>query len=122
VDTTGLITELQSLPDEVLIEVLKAVFAVRQPNPEEARYNHNGFFLGTFSRIADDDEAEDGTLVWTAPWEIHAVAYIDHQRYATGGPDWGFCQFGTCQTCGIAVRSNGKEGHCPICATPVYMT
>lgn len=113
----ALAAELISLPDEHLLEVLRQVFAERRPNPEEDAYNRNRFFLATASSLLADDE-----VTWE-PWEIEAVAYPDPDHYDGGlGPDYGFCQFGECLTCGTATRSNVKNAICPICGTSVYGT
>ena len=116
---------LLALPQEDLPAILRQVFIVRTPNPEEAAYNENRYFLGTASRLLD----EDGTT-WGA-WELQAVAYNDDAYYHDStdispstwrGPDWGFCQFGTCQRCNATVRSHRKNGVCPICGEQLSMT
>ncbi len=115
---------LTTLPDEDLLAVLQAVFKVKRPNPEEDAYNQNCYFLGSASRLLASEEGEPER--WE-PWEIEAVAYIDRAAYPNillddNGPDYGFCQGGTCQSCGMTVRSNVKHGICPICGNKVYMT
>lgn len=66
----------------------------------------------------------DETTGTRDPWEIQAVAYRDPALWPADnlGPDWGFCEFGQCQECGTAVRSNVKEGICPVCGAKVRMT
>ncbi len=109
---------LVRVPMEELLAVLQEVFEARTPNPEEAAYNRNRFFLGTASSVLGSEERQD----W-GPWEIHAVAYIDRDEHPEGlGPDWGFCEFGTCESCGTHVRSNVKRGICPVCGDRVSMT
>jgi hypothetical protein len=111
---------LRSLPDEQLLAVLQEVFSFRRPNPEEDRFNQNRYFLGTSSRLLESGEGEPDK--WGS-WKFEAVAYIDRNHYPAGnGPDYGLCQFGACSTCGIRVRSNVKNGVCPICSTKVSMT
>jgi len=107
---------LTALPDEHLLDVLRRVFAQRRPNPEEDSYNHNRFFLGEAKQMLDDDG-----VTWR-PWEIGAIAYPDRDTCDGLGPDWGFCQFGACQSCGTSVRSNVKVGVCPVCERSVGMT
>ena len=115
----GVVEQLSALTDEELRETLFEVFKVKRPNPEEDAYNRNCYFLGTASIMNDAEPNEKAK--WGKP-EIEAVAYIDREKYSDGlGPDWGFCQFGHCE-CGVAVRSNYKEGICPICSSKVKMT
>lgn len=109
---------LAALPDEQLLTVLQEVFKTKRPNPEEDEYSRNRFFLGTADSLLDD-----ATPPAWGPWSIMAVAYPDRDVLAEGfGPDWGFCQSGTCGECGTNVRSNEKRGVCPICFNNVYMT
>jgi hypothetical protein len=115
-----LIERLKSLPDAEFLAILQEVFRWRQPNAEENGYNRNHYFLGTASSLRESDDGEPER--W-ASWSIEAVAYIDRDVYPEGaGPDWGYCQFGTCQSCQIHVRSNVKNGICPICGSNVYMS
>lgn len=112
---------LSSLPDKDLREILFEVFKTKRPNPEEDSFNRNSFFLGTGSI----DKAEEGQPQKWEEARIHAVAYIDREYYPddkSNGPGEGFCQFGTCGNCGVAVRSNYKNGICPLCSSKVYMT
>lgn len=104
-----------------LREILFAVFQTRRPNPEEDKYNKNRFFLGTASSLVKMDEGEPGH---SEPWKIEAVAYVDKEEYGKNvlGIDWGLCQFGECQSCGVAVRSNLKYGVCPVCDNKVFMS
>lgn len=104
-----------------LREILFAVFQTRRPNPEEDKYNKNCFFLGTASSLLKTDEVE---LEHSRSWQIEAVAYVDKEEYGEDvtGRDWGFCNFGECQSCGMAVRSNLKHGVCPICDSKVFMS
>jgi hypothetical protein len=116
-DRAALAGDLARLPDEALLDVLRRLFAQRRPNPEEDSYCRNRFFLGTASQMLDDDGVNWG------PWQLETVAYPDLTVYGGGlGPDWGFCQSGQCQACGTEVRSNVKQGICPICESDVYMT
>ncbi|WP_144405632.1 hypothetical protein [Aliterella atlantica] len=97
------------------------MFKTRRPNPEEDKYNKNCFFLGTASSLLESSEGEAerwGTC------EIAAVANVDKEVYGEDvlGIDWGFCQFGTCSSCGIGVRSNLKHGVCPTCGSKVAMS
>ena len=111
---------LKSLPDEQFLALLEEVFSSRRPNPEEDRFDQNRYFLGTSSRLLESDEGEPDK--W-GPWKFEAVAYLDRNHYPAGnGPNYGFCQFGACSTCGIRVRSNVKNAVCPICSTKVSMT
>lgn len=107
--------------DAELREILAEVCRSRRPNPEEDEYNRNCFFLGTASSLLENEP--DKAERW-GPCRLHAVAYVDHDEYPDDhpGPDWGFCQFGTCGGCGTDVRSNYKRGVCPICGTEVTMT
>jgi hypothetical protein len=115
-----LIERLKSLPDAEFLAVLQEVFHRRQSNAEENDYNRNQYFLGTASSLRESDDGEPER--W-APWSIEAVAYIDRDAYPEGvGPDWGFCQFATCQACQMPVRSNVKNGICPVCGSKVYMS
>ncbi|WP_373541332.1 hypothetical protein [Chamaesiphon sp.] len=110
---------LSALSDEELREVLFEVFQIKRPNPEEDKYNHNRFFLGTAS-ILDESNPEQPER-WGKP-HLHVVADIDRSVSPSSlGPSWGFCQFGTCE-CGVNVRSNYKQGICPICSAKVSMT
>jgi hypothetical protein len=104
-----------------LREILFAIFQTRKPNPEEDKYNRNCFFLGTASRLLENEAGEPEH--WGS-WEIEAVAYVDREEYGEDvlDPEWDFCQFGECQSCGIAVRSNLKRGVCPVCSSKVYMS
>jgi hypothetical protein len=116
----ALIDHLKSLPDAEFLATLQEVFRSRQPNPEERGYTRNQYFLGTATSVRESEEGEPE--VWE-PWSLAAVAYRDREEYRDGvGPDWGFCQFGTCETCQMPVRSNVKHGICPICGTKVSMT
>lgn len=112
---------LSQCSDPELREILFAIFQTRRPNPEEDKYNKNCFFLGTASSLLEssDEEAEP----WDT-WKIEAVAYVDEEEYGEDvlGTDWGFCQFGECQFCGISVRSNLKHGVCPVCGSKVSMS
>jgi hypothetical protein len=111
---------LSSLPVERLVDILRRVFAVKQPAPEESAFCRNRFYLGTAWSYLESDEGEPPR--WGS-WEFDAVAYVDQAQYGDGlGPDYGLCQGGSCETCGISTRSNVKQGLCPICAAHVYMT
>ncbi len=119
-DRQRLTDDLCQLPIEELVAVLQGVFAARQPAPEEASYCRNRFFLGTAwsYRTSDDGQPEK----WE-PWSTDLVAYPDSSSWGDSlGPDWGLCQEGTCGSCGNVVRSNVKQGLCPLCQTPVFMT
>ncbi|MBW3636380.1 MAG: hypothetical protein KY445_07940 [Armatimonadetes bacterium] len=113
--------QLAQLGDLELREVLFEVFQTRRPNPEEDKYSYNRFFLGT---AAISDETRLGEpAAQKGRAEISAVAYIDRELCPeTLGPDWGFCQFGTCSACKTTVRSNYKNGICPVCGAKVGMT
>jgi hypothetical protein len=121
-DVQTIIEFLKQAPDEQILDILEEVFKNRRPNPEEDEHIRNKYFLGTASStLSDAGEWE--------PWDIDAVAYPDREAYDLGatlgqgvGPDWGFCQSGTCLSCGISVRSNLKHGICPVCNEKVYMT
>jgi hypothetical protein len=107
-----------------LRELLFAVFQTRRPNPEEDEYNKNCFFLGTASSLLESSEGEPEH--W-GDWKIEAIAYVDREEPGESAedglePDWGFCQFGKCQSCAMAVRSNLKHGICPICGSKVSMS
>ncbi len=104
-----------------LREILFAVFQSRRPNPEEDQYNKNCFFLGTSSSLLQTGKGESEH---SGSWKIEAVAYVDREEYGENvtGTDWGFCNFGECQSCGMAVRSNLKHGVCPVCSSKVFMT
>lgn len=111
---------LLQLKDEELVAVFRNVFSDRLPSPEEAGHCRNRFFLGTAwsYRQSDEDEPER----W-GPWQIDAVAYPNPTVWGDSlGPNYGLCQAGTCGGCGLTVRSNVKEGICPICGDAVYMT
>ncbi len=111
---------LSNLPDERLVAVLRRVFAVKQPAPEEAACCRNRFYVGTAWSDLESDEGEPQR--W-GPWKLDAVAYVDSREYGDDlGPDYGLCQAGSCQSCGTRVRSNVKHGLCPICGGPAYMT
>ena len=107
--------------DSELREILCAVFQIRRPNLEEDEYNKNCFFLGTASSLLESKKEESEH--W-GTWKIEAVAYVDREEYGEDelGADWGFCQFGECQSCGVAVRSNLKNGVCPVCSSKVFMS
>lgn len=124
-DRAAAVTFLGSIPDEEMLDLLRQVFARRTPNPEEAAYCRTRYFLGTASSMLDDEsdpEADPSVQQWGA-WEIEAVAYPDPDHYGSAfGPDWGFCEGGTCLTCTTKVRSNVKYGLCPICGAKVFMT
>ena len=51
-----------------------ALFAVKQPAPEEAAYCRNRFYLGT--AWSDLASGEGEPQRWE-PWELDAVAYVD---------------------------------------------
>lgn len=106
-------SSLASLPQEEMLDILRSVFEVQRPNPEEDEFNHNRFFLGTSTQLRSD--AGD----WL-PWKVEAVAYPEQE--AVIEPAWGFCQFGDCGLCGTLVRSNSKRGTCSVCGAAVYMT
>jgi hypothetical protein len=112
---------LSRCSDPELREILFAIFQTRKPNPEEDKYNRNCFFLGIASRLLENGAGEPEH--WGS-WEIEAVAYVDKEEYGEDvlGSEWGFCQFGECQSCGIAVRSNLKHGVCPVCSSKVSMS
>lgn len=114
----AVIQYLQNIPYEQLVAVLQKVFEERRPNPEEDEYHRNKFFLAIASSwLKDYSETE-----WE-PWEIQAVAYPNRDVFREGfGPPGGCYQWGTCQTCNIVMRSNEKNGICPICGNEVYMT
>lgn len=122
-DHTRLIDRLINLRDEELIYVLQNVFAHKTPNAEEAEFNRNKYFLGTASSIMEDEQDDPAMPKW-GPWQIEAVGYIDRDQYPGDdlGPDYGFCQFGTCSNCRTHVRSNVKHAICPICDNKVYLT
>jgi hypothetical protein len=115
---------LKQAPDGQLLAILEEVFKAKRPQPEEERFSRTRYFLGT----ADSQlESEEGESERWGKWQLGAVAYIDYEHYGGReewgyGPDYGFCQFGTCQGCGTRVRSNSKHGVCPVCALEVYMT
>ena len=110
---------LQTLPVEEFVAVLQQVFQNRQPAPEEATYCRNCFFLGT--AWSDLESEKDEPTRW-GPWTIESVAYPNQEFNVGLGPNYGLCQVGTCGACGIEVRSNVKQGLCPICGAEVYMT
>ncbi|WP_223257383.1 hypothetical protein [Phormidesmis priestleyi] len=112
---------LSRCSDRELRDILFAVFQVRRPNPEEDEYNKNCFFLGTASSLLENGKGEPKH--WGA-YKIEAIAHVDREECGENVPaiDWGFCQFGECQQCGIAVRSNLKHGVCPLCGSKVYMS
>ena len=116
-----IIEYLSGCSNPELREILFAVFQNRKPNPEEDEYNKNCFFLGTASKLLESNDEE--TERW-GNWKIKAVAYVDREEYGEDelGTDWGFCQFGECQFCGISVRSNLKHGVCPVCHSKVSMS
>lgn len=110
---------LRALPDEELLTVLQEVFEGRQPYPLEAAWHRSRFFLGIAGSQRESDEGKPER--WAA-WEIRAAAYVARDEYPEGnGPDWGFCQHGTCPDCGTEVSSNVKLGICPICGAAVGM-
>jgi hypothetical protein len=110
---------LSGLPDERLVDVLRRVFAVKQPAPEEASYCRNRFYLGTAWSNLESDEGHPQR--W-GQWELDAVAYVDPAEWGGSlGPGYGLAQAGSCGTCGMRVRSNVKNGLCPICGARVYM-
>ena len=111
---------LSNLPDERLVDVLRRVFVVKQPAPEESAFCRNRFYLATAWSYLESDEGEPQR--W-GPWQFQAVAYVDPAEWGESlGPDYGLCQEGSCGTCGTRVRSNVKQGLCPICGARVYMT
>jgi len=112
---------LKNLADEQLLAILQKVFTTKRPNQEEDRYNKNRFFLGTASSLLESEH--DQPERW-GDWNLEAVAYPDPAHYGPDGlgPDWGFCEGGTCDVCHTQVRSNVKHGICPICHSKVYMT
>lgn len=119
-DQQCVIEYLRQLPDEELVAVLQGVFADRQPCPEEAAFCRNSFFLGI--AFSDLESADREPKRWGA-WDVEAVAYPDPTVYRGSlGPNWGLCQSGTCGSCGVNVRSNVKQGLCPICKAAVSMT
>jgi hypothetical protein len=113
---------LSHCSDAEMRAVLQAVFQVRTPNPEEAHFNRNCYFLGAESSTLED--AEEGEPERWDPYRIEAIAYVDEEIYGVGrvGIDWGFCQFGECEQCGVSVRSDLKFGICPICNGKVGMS
>jgi hypothetical protein len=107
---------LRSLPDEWLVEVLTEVFARRRPYPADgARY-----YLAVVDR-----ERDERTGAWAGPAEHAAVAYADPAHVGGPGdvgPDWGLCQGGSCDSCGIELLSNRKHVRCPLCDAARYLT
>lgn len=116
-----IVAYLSRCSDPELREILFAVFQNRKPNPEEDEYNKNCFFLGTASSLLESNQGEPAH--W-GTWRIEAVAYVNQEEYGKDvlGPEWGFCQFGSCQSCGMEVRSNLKHGVCPVCGSKVSMS
>jgi hypothetical protein len=116
---------LLGLSDGDLLDVLQRVFARRTPNPEEAAYNRNAYFLGAASQLREDDldiDADPQLHRW-GEWRIQAIAYLDRTHYPHGhADDCGFCEGGTCMVCKTDVRSYAKHGICPVCGNKVYMT
>ncbi|HEY3364325.1 MAG TPA: hypothetical protein VGK74_04675 [Symbiobacteriaceae bacterium] len=111
---------LRAIPDEEFLVILEQVFRAKQPNPEESPYNRNHYFRGIAESRLESTPGEPET--W-GPWSVEAVAYINRVVYPEGtGPDWGFCQFGTCTVCGTKARSNVKSGVCPICGGEVELS
>jgi len=49
------ISYLLVLSDGDLLDILQGVFAGRTPNPEEAAYSRNAYFLGIASQMREDD-------------------------------------------------------------------
>lgn len=119
VERQQLVEHLSRLPIEELVAVLRELFNIRIPNPEETSFNHSRFFLGIASSLLESDDG--GSEQW-GPWELAAVAYPDPAHYTGLGPDWGLCQFGGCMVCGVEARSNVKNGLCSVCGASVYMT
>lgn len=120
VERSQLIDQLIRLPVEELVDVLREVFAVRQPSPEESEFCRNRFFVGVATSFLEPDESD---LPQWEPWETQAIAYPDPAQHGSSlGPDYGLCHWGTCQSCGFAIRSNVKYGRCSICGEAVYMT
>ena len=120
VDRQRITDYLRQMKVEELVAVLRDVFADRQPAPEEATFCRNRFFLGT--AWSDLQSAEGEPERW-GPWQTDAVAYPNATKYGDSlGPDYGLCEEGTCGGCGLAVRSNVKQGLCPVCGVAVYMT
>jgi len=111
---------LRQLPVEELVAVLRDVFETRCPFPEEAAFCRSRFFLGVACSDLESDENENER--W-GRWRWDAVAYPNIAKWGDSlGPDYGLCQYGNCAGCGLTVRSNVKDGVCPICGVAVYMT
>ncbi len=120
IDSWELVSALRSLPDEWLVDVLTEVFERRRPYPDDGTAADARYYLG----IAERDR-DERTGAWTGPAEHVAVAYADPaHRSGPGdaGPDWGLCQEGTCDSCGIGLLSNRKQVRCPLCGAARYLT
>ena len=88
-----LVTQLMRLPDYEPSAVLREVFELRCPYPEERAYRQSHFFLGIASSSLQYENSRDGK-VWEE-WEIYAVASPDREKYPEGVRQ-GFWEFGTC--------------------------
>ena len=121
-DRDEVVDYLTGLPTEQFVDVLRRVFARKQPAPEESAYCRNKYYLGTASSDQLESDNDEEPPRW-GPWEHDVVAYPDPQAWGDSlGPDYGLAQVGSCGTCGVRVRSNVKQGLCPICGGKVYMT
>lgn len=118
IDSWELVSTLRSLPDEWLVDVLTDVFQRRRPGPDDGTAPDARYYLGVVDRDRDEH-----TGAWTGPAEHAAVAYAAH-RSGPGdvGPDWGLCQEGVCDSCGVDLLSNRKQVRCPLCDAARHLT
>lgn len=61
----------------------------------------------------------DAEKVTGERWSTVVIALPEDDNFADECP---ICQSGTCETCGIQVRSVAKRAICPVCLSKVYCT
>ncbi|MEO0474402.1 MAG: hypothetical protein AAF085_00335 [Planctomycetota bacterium] len=110
------ISFLNRLPIEELVQVLEKTFRERDPAPGEEAYYSARYCLAIASR-----EKLGQSDIWEST-DIELVAYPDPVKNNGAGPADGLCQSGQCAECGVRVRSNCKHCVCPACSIPVYLT
>lgn len=127
-DKKEMVSFLIDLPNQVMLEVLQAVFAEKLVYEPAADWHKSHFFLGIATSVRSDDPEDAPAMeMWTA-WDVRAVGDYNRQSYpevASGELELGsgeFDQRGTCPTCQTSVASIAKHAICPICGTNVFLT
>ncbi|WP_203924724.1 hypothetical protein [Rugosimonospora africana] len=108
--------QLQELDVRELVDVLRRVLPAYT---ETANGLRNVLVLA--QATVWDTDTPDGTQDTST--DLSTVVWPDAGYYGDHlGPDQGLWEEGSCRSCDLAVVSNAKRAHCPVCGTACYLT